>query len=269
MDLSALLNLEQELTPRAKAAMQQAAQHLATQTHAHILERSQSQLHSTRAKYANALGFYQENPHTWVVSLDASAMWIEAGFSKREMLDDLLKSPKAKTARDGSRFVVVPFDQNKAPTQSTQAQQDLTATVKSELKKRKIPYGKLEKDKDGNVKTGVLHRFDVMTKPIKTQNAPGMGAGPIGAVRQGPTGIPFLQGIQVSQRANKMADGGTKYSRHITTFRVASSKHKGTGRWVHPGLQARNFFEEAFDWSKMTFEQQMVPQILEELATRL
>jgi hypothetical protein len=66
-----------------------------------------------------------------------------------------------------------------------------------------------------------------------------------------------------------MADGGTKYSRHITTFRVASSKHKGTGRWVHPGLQARNFFEEGYDWAKMTFEQQMVPQILQGLAERL
>jgi len=90
-----------------------------------------------------------------------------------------------------------------------------------------------------------------------------MGKGPIGAARMGPTGIPFLQGIRVYQkRVKDDSTGHSKVSRGIMTFRVASSKHKGTGRWVHPGLQARNFFDEAADWALEQWEKRIVPDIL-------
>jgi hypothetical protein len=269
LDLRGLLDLADDLKPRVDAALQQAAQELAVQTHSHIVEQAQSQLHSTREKYVDALSFQQVNDSTWLISLDASAMWIEEGMPAHSMLENLLKSPKAKTARDGSRFLVVPFQQNKGPSSSTPAQQDLTKTVKAELKRRNIPYGKLEKDSQGNVKTGTLHSFNISDRPTKTHQGPGQGHGPVGAVRQGIGGTPFLHGVRVIQRAAKGKDGKTSYSRNIMTFRVASSRHAGTGRWQHPGLAAKNFFEAASDYAEEQWRTKILPQVEEELAKRL
>jgi hypothetical protein len=70
-----------------------------------------------------------------VVSLDKSMSWLEDGMPKHEMLDDLLKSPKAKMSADGHRYVVVPFQQNKAPTKTPKANHDLQSTLKSALKR--------------------------------------------------------------------------------------------------------------------------------------
>jgi hypothetical protein len=156
----------------------------------------------------------------------------------------------------------VPFDHKKGPTKSTPAQQDLTNTIKAELKRRNIPYGSLEKDAKGNVKTGTLHSFNIMSRPTKSHDGPGQGHGPIGAVRQGNTGIPFLQGVRVIQ---KQIAGTQKFAKNIMTFRVASSKHKGSGKWQHPGLPARHFFEKAEQWAINEWVTHIVPRILSSL----
>jgi len=265
IDLSAILDLDERLREKAEIALRQAAQDLTTQTHAHILEQVQSKLHSSREKYVKALSFRQINDSTWVVALDPSAMWIEEGMPEHEMIDNLLKSKKTKTAKDGSRYLAVPFQHNKGPTSQTPAAQDLTATIKKELKKRGIPYGTLEKDASGQPKIGLLHSFDITKEPIKTHHGPGQGKGPIGQVRQGMTGIPFLQGIRIYQRLTNTPNG-PKVTRHIMTFRTASSKHKGTGRWVHPGVKAHKFFDEAAEWALKQWEQQIMPKILEDVA---
>jgi hypothetical protein len=249
IDLSPLTQLGQDLKPRLEKALQQAAANLAVQAHAHLLEQVQSQLNSTREKYVDAISFNQVNDSTWMIHLDQSAMWIEEGLPEHEMLDNLLKSSKAKIAKDGSKYLVVPFQHNKGPTQQTQAQGDLTNTVKAELKKRNIPYGKLERDDKGKAKTGLLHSFDITKDPIKTHEGAGQGHGPIGQVRQGTTGIPFLQSVRVYQR-----NVGGRTQRGIMTFRVASSKQRGTGKWVHPGLQPRNFLDETADWANQLWD---------------
>lgn len=269
LDLSGALELRKELEPKIQRALNEAARDLATAVHAHILEEVQSKLHSTRDKYIAGLEFKQINDSTWVISLDKSAMWIEEGMPEHEMLDNLLSSPKAKTAKDGSKYLVVPFDHKKGPTQQTQAGKSLTDTIKQEMAKRKIPYGKVETDADGKPKIGLLHKFDVLKSPLKTQNAPGQGKGPIGQVRQGPTGIPFLQGVRVYQKKIKDAAGKEGVKRGIMTFRVASSKHKGSGRWVHPGLEAKRFFEEAQEWALNQWTEKIMPDIMRRLESSL
>lgn len=244
VDLGPILDLNNNLKPKLEQALKNAAQSLAAQSHAHLLQQVQSKLNSTREKYIDAVNFQQVNDSTWVINLDHSAMWIEEGMQEHEMLDNLLKSPKAKLAKDGSKYLVVPFQHNKGPTQQTQAAGDLTATIKQELKKRQIPYGTIERDEKGKAKTGLLHSFDIMKDPKKTSEGPGMGHGKVGDVRQGNTGIPFLQGVRVYQR-----DIGGSIKRGVFTFRVASSKHKGSGKWVHPGLEPRKFFDETAEWA--------------------
>jgi len=263
LDLGPIIAMTRGFDSAVRKAMTEAARDLTTQTHAHILEEVQAKLHSTREKYVKALSFKQVDQDTWVIELGKEAMFIEEGLKPNtDMLDGLLRSSKAKTAKDGSRYIVVPFEHKKGATQQTSAATNLTDTIKSEMKKRKIPYGKLENGPDGKPKTGLLHSFDIMKQPVKTAPGAGSGRGPIGAVKQGPTGIPFLQGVRVYQSKVKDAKGKESVKKSIMTFRIASSKMKGQGRWVHPGLEAKKFLDEAAEWALKEFETRIKDQIL-------
>lgn len=269
LEIGQIANMKTGLRPAIDAAMRDALKDLTVQVHAHIVEQVQSKLHSTRDKYLQHLHFKQVSDDTTLITLDRDAMWIEEGIPPNyNMLDGLLKSKKAKTAADGSRYVVVPFEHKKGPTQQTPAQTSLTDTIKKEFKDRKIPYGKLEVGKDGKPKTGLLHSFDIMHSPVKTGQGPGQGHGPVGAVRQGPTGIPFLQGVRVYQKEFTDKAGKSSVKKSIVTFRIASSKHQGTGRWIHPGLEAKRFLDEAASWAKQLWSEEISKKIAISVSNR-
>jgi hypothetical protein len=263
LDISALIEAANGSFDQAvKDQMKKAGEQLTAMTRAHIVEEANKKLHTRREMYIEGLSHFKLNDDTWVVNLDAKVRWIDDGMGAHNMLDDLLKSPKAKTAKDGSKYMVVPFRHGpKGPTQMTPAQKNLLDTIKGELKNRGINYGKTETGSDGKPKIGLLHSFDINSKPTKTHNGPGQGKGPIGSVVQGPTGIPLLQGIRIYQREVKNKDGSKSVRKDIMTFRVASSKHKGQGRWDHPGVQGVRLMDEAYDWAKRTWEREIVPQL--------
>ncbi len=277
-DLQDLLDLK-DVTNKA---VQDAARELTVLTHGRIVELAQSHLHSRREMFVDALTYHPLSSDVWVVNLDAKARWIDDGMPQHNMLDDLLKSPKAKFAKDGSKYLVVPFNHGpgKGKTNSTPAQQDLVSTLKKEMKARGIPFGKIERGADGAPKVGKLHGFDVMKDPVKAQEGPGMGHGPIGAVRQGPNerqavgggpgggGTPFLQGVRVYQTKDASAKSGVK--RSIMTFRIASSKHKSGGkRWEHPGNPPMNLMEDGLKWALEQWEQKIAPDILARITAKI
>lgn len=268
LDISPITTLAKEFEAQAKKAMEEGLHALAVQTHAHIVEEVQQKLHSSREKYLDALHIREEDG-AWFITLDEEAMFIEEGMEQHEMIDDLLKSPKAKTAADGSKYMVVPFKHNKGPASQTPAQKSLADTIKKELKSRGGSWGKMEKNADGSMKTGLVHSFDIMKEPIKTHEGPGQGHGPIGSVRQGNTGIPHLQGVRVYQKEIKGANGKTHMEKSVMTFRVASSKQKGSGKWVHPGLEAKLFLDEAAEWAQKEFEGKIREGILVSLTKNL
>lgn len=271
-DVTPLLALGQELDAASKKAMKDAGERLTAMTRAHIIEEAGKRLHTRRQMYIDGISHFQVNEDTWVVNLDAKVRWIEDGMPEHNMLDDLLKSKSAKNAKDGSKYVVVPFEHGpKGETQMTPAQKTLLDTIKSTLKEKKIPYGKMETGAGGKPKTGLLHSFDIKNAPIKQTNAPGQGAGPVGSPMQGPTGIPLLQGVRVYQypiptsKLGKTEKSGFK--RMIMTFRIASSNHKNEpGRWDHPGLPAVKLMDEAYEWAKQTWERDIVPGLALQLA---
>jgi hypothetical protein len=256
LDIGDLLSLK-DLEDVAATESKKALQDLVIQTEAHIIEEVQAKLHSSREKYLEALHVEQVDADTWSIILDPDAMWIEEGMDEHEMIDDLLKSKSTKTAADGSKYLAVPFEHKKGPTQQTQAQRDLTSTIKQEMKDRGIPWGGLESDAAGQPKQGLIHSFDILTAPLKDGSGPGQGHGPIGAPRQGPTGVPFLAGVRVYQKPYKDKNGEEKMRRSVVTFRTASSKMKGSGRWVHPGLEAKKFLDEAAVWALKQWEEKI------------
>lgn len=269
LDLTDLVKFANGFSEAAKTAIRKAGEQLAAQTRAHIVEEANKKLHTRRQLFVDSLSHAQVDENTWVVNLEAKARWIDDGMSAHSMVDDLLKSKKAKTAKDGSKYMVVPFQHNKGPTQQTPAQKDLLDTIKRELKQRKIPYGKLERDDAGQVKLGLIHSFDIKNAPIKTVNAPGQGKGPIGSVKQGPTGIPFLKGVRVYQKNTQNPDGSSSPKRFIMTFRVVSSKHKGQGRWDHPGMPGVKLMDAGHDWAIKQWDKEILPRLIEEISAKI
>lgn len=269
-DLSSILSLSTELQPAAEAALKEGARDLSIQSHAHVVEETQQKLHSSREKYVEALHFEQVDENTFVLSLDASAMFIEEGLQAGfDMLPGLLGSKKARIAKDGSKYLIVPFRHDRGPTQQTPAQKSLTDTIKSEMKKLNIPYKKLEMDSQGRPKIGKLHSFDI-NAPAKMSEGVGQGHGPIGAPKQGPTGIPFLQRVSVYQRQMKdPKTGKSSVQRGILTFRIASSKHQGQGRWRHPGLEGKHFFEACEAWCVDLWDRVISKKIVDKVVDSL
>ncbi len=278
IDLSGLGDLAGDVEAAIKEETETVNRELAQMAQAKAIEFANERLHSRREKFIEALHLAQDGD-VWVLSLDASARWIDEGLPPHNMLDDLLTSPKVKTSADGSRYLVVPFEHGpgKGSAQNTPEQQDLVNTLKKEFKSRKIPWGKIEKTDSGAPKIGKIHSFSITSNPLKTVEGPGQGRGPIGDVRQGPNkrqvvgggpaggGIPFLAGVAVYQHAQK--GGGVKKS--VMTFRIASSKHQGQDRWNHPGLEPTNIFDDVQKWCEETVEREIFPKLTAAILARL
>ena len=250
--------------------IRQAAQDLQQMVQAKITEIARQKLKSRYQTYIKALSSEQVNEDTYVITLGAEAMWIEEGMQNFNMLDGLLKSPKAKTAKDGSKFLILPFmhgpgiGEGSEGGESGEAHQDLISEIKAEMRRRRIPFSRIEKNPSGEPIIGKLHSFSVRT-PDKSKHAPGQGVGPIGKPRQGGTGTPFLNEVSVYQTKN---DKG-KVKRSVMTFRVASSKQRGTFLWEHPGNKPAKIMDEALEWAREEWEQSISPEIVANIISKI
>jgi hypothetical protein len=276
LDISSLLTMEKNLVPVVTEAVQRAATRLTQMTKEHIVEEASKKLHTRRQMFIEHLTVFPldqgGDQNTWVINLDKKYRWIDDGMKQHEMIDDLLKSKKTKTSKDGSRYLTIPFDHSpgKGKTGTTPAGKTLIDTVRKELKSRGIAFGQIEKGPDGKPLLGTLHNIDITKEPKKTGNGPGQGHGPIGQVRQGMTGIPFLQGIQISQKMVKDPKTGKEgVKRSIMTFRTVSSKMKGSGRWVHPGLEANHMMEEGARWASDQWQRIVGPEVAAAIVKKL
>ena len=247
LDLSSLLALGDNLQTDLEKAGREAAEQLTLASHSHLLELVQEKLHSTREKYLEGVSFKQIDKDTWAIELDPKMNWLEDGMPEHSMLDALLSSPKAKTAKDGSKYLAVPFQHNKGPSSQTPMQTSLTNLVKAEFKARQIPYGGIEKDATGKPKTGLLHAFDVEKR--------GKGAVPVSK-----SGISLLAGVRVYQKEVKDKQGNSSVKKAVMTFRMASSKHPD--KWRHPGLEARNFMEQTYEWALKEWDKKILPDLI-------
>lgn len=265
--------------------LQRSAQLLAGQAHLHILEQAQTKLHSRREMYVKSLAKPTEiMPGVWMLTLKEEAVWIEEGMPPHSMVKDLL-GDNPHVAKDGSRYRVIPFEHSKGGvTQTTPAEQELVKAIKGELKKLRIPWSTVERNADGSPKTGTLHKIKMDTPirppgalpdhnlthdPKLPDNQHGYGQGSPGRPMVGPTGIPFLNGLRITQSPVFNEDGTPKMdkkgkqmaTRSITTFRVVSSKHEGS-RWNYPGIEGTKFLDEALEWCEREWENRMLPELL-------
>lgn len=249
-----------------KEEVEAAGKDLADQVHAHVLEQANDKLHTRREMFIEGLKVFPDGEDTWIISLDSSVRWIDDGMPQHSMVADLLKSPKAKIIESGpnrgEKYLSIPFQHNKGPTQLTPSQQNLLDTIKGELRKVGAPYGNLEIDGSGAPKLGLVRQMDIMTKPTKMREGPGTGAGPIGQVMQGPTGIPLLQGVKVYQNKVKNQDGSESVKKFIMTFRTVTSSHEGDGRWMFPGIDGVRILDDAAEWARKEWDEKVAPKLV-------
>lgn len=284
---------------RLDDALKRSAQLLAGQAHLRIVEQCQVRLHTRRQAYLEALVRPTElQPGVWVITLDAEATWIEEGMPQHSMIPDLLRKSShgtaksgPKMAKDGSTYRVIPFERNKGPTSQTEAAQTLTASLKQQLGRLKIPWAKVERQADGTPRSGLLHSFsgDLPATPNrpayasstpnrggiagKPPNDHGFGRGAIGDPMVGPSGIPLLRGLRIyqtplfekndkGQEVPKLDRKGQQQARRdIMTFRVVSSKQEGL-KWQFPGIEGTHFFDDALRWVSSEWEQRLLPDLL-------
>jgi len=229
--------------------LQVGVQALAASTHAHVLEEASKKLRSRHQTYTKATSLDRIADNVWAITLHKEALWIEDGMPAHSMIPALLASKKAKTARDGSKYMVVPFEHAKGPTQQTTEAQSITAKLRAELKTRKIPYQKVERNPDGSPKSGLLHKLN-------------LGGEQRGATaHNAPWASPVLDGVRIYQHVIKGQNGKTSVRRDIMTFRVASSKHFGL-KWNHPGLGGVHLIDDAFKWAGEHWEKEILPSIM-------
>jgi hypothetical protein len=254
-----------------------AAQLLAAQADAHIKEQAAERLHTRKDEYVEALDLQPVGKGVYAVTLKAEARWIEDGMEPHNMLEDLLASDKAKTAKDGSKYLVVPFKHSKGPAQQTGVERRILSAIKKELRRNRIPYKRIEKNPDGSPKLGLVHSLN-LAPPHSTPLKPGY-EGPKDKVFKGKTdspyigGTPYTFGTRIYQHPMKNEkgdvlmgkDGHPKVERSIFTFRVASSKQAGTGMWDHPGVSPMHFFEEAHQWIQQEWDNKIAPDIIRSL----
>lgn len=234
-------------------------------------------------------GKYSCFSRRWDITVEEGESFVCQGIvihnSPHNMVQKLLASKAAKTSKDGSKYLSVPFKHNKGPTQQTPQQQLLLSTIKQALKENKISFSKPELDVQGNVKTGLVRTLDITSGPLKTSHSPGQGKGKIGLVRQGfsqdgVSGTPFLKNLQIYQRQIQTTTGKTKTTKDFMTFRTVSSKHAlpevgkggqlklmatGDARWDHPGLEPTNLMQDGMDWAISQLTKNIVPQILDKI----
>lgn len=253
------INLEEILTAvgndvkELQKDLVKGVQALAASTHAHVLEQAAVKLHSRHDAYRRNVSFDKISDNVWAVTVSKEALWIEDGMPAHSMVPDMLaaagKKGKLHRAKDGSTYMMVPFEHSKAPTRQTTEAKSITEKLRGELKSRNIPYKKIERNSNGTPKLGLLHAFDA------------------GGEKRGPTPhnvawtSPVLDGVRVYQRLTKLKGGKESVKRDIMTFRMVSSKHFGL-KWNYPGIGGVKLLDEALTWAAQEWEKVILPDIL-------
>lgn len=233
IDPNSLKDILDEHRKQAEEDVYRATEIIARRTEAKIREIAADRLHSTFDTFTENLNFEEIAKGLYLIELDEKALWIEENVDRHSMVDDLLKN-NPKTTKDGEKYKVIPFKHNKMPSQQTAKAREYTDQVKKELKNRNIPYQKIEFDRSGNPRLGLIHSINNInsSKPSKKAKH---GA---------------LSGLAIYQ--TRGADGNIR--RDIMTFRVVKESHKQEGLWVYPGKKGAFIFEEAYDWAVKQFD---------------
>lgn len=237
-----------ELASEVEQDLIKAVGQLAPMTHARVAEMASDELSSSLHILQGVgkdgkrnLDWDEISPGIWVVTINEDALWIEDGISPgKDMKKDLLKNA-TDVSKDGHKYRPIPFDHAKPPSQSTPKAQEYVAMVRKKLKEAKIPFKKIEKNKDGSPRIGKLHKMDIESERPTARAS-----------------HPALKGLTIYQSMDKSGN----VRRDILTFRTVSESPKSKDKWIHPGYTGRKFLDRAAEWAMDKWEKEILPEVL-------
>lgn len=236
IDLKAISESFEETKKEVEKDLYGAIEIVAKRSEAKARELAADQLHSRFDIFDENLYFQELGKGMYLLELNEKALWIEDGMSAHSMVDDLL-SKNAKTSKKGEKYKVIPFKHSKLPSRQTEKAKQITDMVKTELKKRNIPYRGIELDKSGNPRLGLIHTIKDLQGPKPSKKS-----------KHG-----VLEGLSIYQTKTKTG----KIQRDIMTFRVVKESHKQEGLWEHPGLRGVKIFDQVYDWALKEFDKML------------
>ena len=241
VDIKELTKGFEDLKKKVTQDLKNGVENLASMTHAKLREIATDELGGGLNKiYQENIEFTNPEENLWVVTLKEKAVWIDEG-RKSGFMEELLRGKSSNTNKKGEKYAVIPFEHSKKPSEQSTKAKELSEQLKSEFKKRKIPWKKIEVDKDGNPRIGLVHRFDVASEKPSAR-----------AKHEA------LQGVAVYQTKTE----GGKVRRDVMTFRVISEKHREEGLWMHPGMEGKHLMEKAFEWAQKEWKDTILPSIM-------
>lgn len=263
IDFSDLKDIAEGVGANLQEIAEKAQHELAIMSNAKAMEFASERLHSRREMFVDAWSMDEKDGEV-ILTLKASAVWIDEGLPANYLHQALMNGPNAKQMPNGSTINIVPFKTKvgSGPTNLTSYANDIAETLKAELKQRKIPWSKIQRDDQGRPILGNIAKIKGLKTPIKTHEGPGMGQGAIGEPRQGHTGTEFLQGANLYQFASKDNKGNDTIERGVVTYRTASSNHPE--KFKHPGLPATNIVEDTYEWALETLENEILPKLFKQ-----
>ncbi len=256
LDISGLTDQLEQFKQELIEDIQKGVKGWAQAAHAKIKEEAGA-LHSFREPYLEALGEPEQlDDTTWCITLKESAVWIEDGMPQPyDMKPGLLKD--GKTGKNG-KYRIVPMNQGKTPTQmsprTADYEQNTINLLKSELKKKGIPYKKLETESAVGRKTG-----NIINKPIQGRGKPLHKNLDINSWTLGKGNTPQLHGVNIYQEYNMKSQ---RIERKITTFRTVTENGQ-EGKWIHPPVEPLDAMLKAKDFAVQEWENKWLPMILE------
>lgn len=184
------------------------------------------------------------------IGIRKEALWIEEG-RKKGFMEELLErksGSEVKTAKDGSKYRVIPFEHQMTKKNLSQQKKDLVNELKNFFRAENIRYSKtkgLELDEKGSPRIGRIQSFDI--KSMRDNNKK--------SVQEL---SPNLQGVSIYQNKNPKTG---KVERNIMTFRVISEKHDGTGKWEHPGRKGEDILNKTYKHIEDVWQKQILPEL--------
>lgn len=215
---------------------------LARATHSEWISRAQSRLNSGRESYIRGLqdsGSFGVRTTTRGDVYDISLVGempnnFEFGMQSYDMKTvrpGWLGGAKAKTAKDGSKYIVIPFRHSTTSTSNIQyTGKAKAANLKSELRDAVKKYGldRMQRAATGRVIEGKVKSIP-KSAPVHS----------------------YLQGLTRIQKGEQgtTSSGKQRGSASLLTFRVMSTKSKPES-WIHPGIRGVNLLPEMTAWAE-------------------
>lgn len=244
INVDALAAQCKEFAEEAKQDLIEGVSVLAASTHAKTLSMAADELKdkSFQQDFMKSVQFEEIASGVWAVSIAEEGLFVEEGIkSNTPMATSSWLLKNAKTNKKGEKYKVIPFEWSKPRGQMSTTAKGFVDDLKKMLRDQRVPFKKLERNASGSPRVGLLHDFN------------------FGGEKPGRGNTPIFDRVRIYQTQTKNPKTGVvKNNREIVTFRTVKA---GMGKWVHPGMEKKQFLEKASEWAMKEWEEKILPEI--------